>query len=128
VNKAVAKHEKNAVSQTLIVNLLNNVDEDETRRTIAFHKSDAVNLVKVTDISQISGESNYSRIKTSSDEEFLSSKTLKEFEEYLSRFSFFIRIHKNCMINAHHIKQYSNAEWGRTGNFQAEKAGGAKHS
>lgn len=110
VQKALGVHNKKSSSHNLIVNLLQSIDEDLKEKKIAFHKNDAVRLIKVSDISHIESDWNYSNIFTSADEKFSSSKTLKEFEEYLHDFPFFIRIHKNSIVNAHHIAKYSKGE------------------
>lgn len=110
--KALANtKEKSGVSaQTQIVNLLQTVDEGVKEKKIAFHQNDVVKLINISDISHIESDWNYSISYTSTGDKLISSKTLKEFEDYLAVYDFFIRIHKNCIVNINHIAQYSKAE------------------
>ncbi|MFN0188354.1 MAG: LytR/AlgR family response regulator transcription factor [Bacteroidia bacterium] len=110
VKKAYEKLESKKTNQNLILNLLQSVDDNESEKKIALHKNDSVRFVKVRNILYIESDWNYSNIYTSTNEEYTSSKTLKEFEEYLLPFSFFIRIHKNCLVNVNHIREYSKGE------------------
>jgi len=110
VKKAAKKLTDTKTNQSMILNLLQSVDENEYEKKIALHKNDSVRFIKISDISYIESDWNYSNIFSSSNEQFNSSKTLKEFEDYLSSYPFFIRIHKNCIINIYHIIGYSKGE------------------
>lgn len=110
VAKAMDRKSKRSHSQPQVINLLQLVNADVLEKKIAVHQNDHVVFVKVSDILYIEGESNYTSIKISSTETYTSSKTLKEFEEYLKNFDFFIRIHKEVIINVHHIAKYSKGD------------------
>lgn len=104
------KQKNSGSAQTQIINLLQSVDETVTEKKIAFHQNDAVKLIKISDISHIESDWNYSVSYTAAGEKLVSSKTLKEFEDYLSSYPFFVRIHKSCIVNIHYIAQYSKNE------------------
>lgn len=110
VKKAATHFIKRVTNQKLIVNLLQSVDEGIEDKKIALQKNDSVCFIKLSEISFIESDWNYSTIYTVSNEIFSSAKTLKEYEDYLFDFPFFIRIHKNCLINVYHIKKYSKSE------------------
>jgi two-component system LytT family response regulator len=90
-----------------VTNLLQSVDPTVTEKKIAFHVNDTVRLVSTKDILYIEGDVNYSTVYTREGDKFTSSKTLKEFEEYLTGFDHFIRIHKSVILNSFHIHHYS---------------------
>lgn len=110
VKKAAEKLKDSLINQNLILNLLQSVVEEGYDKKIALHKNDTVRFIKISDISYIESDWNYSSLFTSGNEQFSSSKTLKEFEEYLSAVPYFVRIHKNCIININYIKGYSKGE------------------
>ncbi len=110
VTKAIETKGKKSNTQPQVINLLQLVDADVTEKKIALHQKDAVRFVKVSDILYIEGESNYTSITISTLEKYTSSRTLKEFEEYLQSFDFFVRIHKEVIINVHHIEKYSKGD------------------
>lgn len=110
VAKAIDRKAKRSRTQPQVVNLLQLVNADVIEKKIALHQNDNVVFVKIGDILYIEGESNYTSIKISSNETYTSSKTLKEFEEYLKSFDFFVRIHKEVIINVHHIAKYSKGD------------------
>lgn len=110
VKRALHKFENNFASQKNVVNLLQNEQEEGVNKKIALHKNDSVHFIKISDISHIESDWNYSTIYTQHHEVFSSAKTLKEFEEYLRKFNCFVRIHKSCLMNANHILQYTKGE------------------
>lgn len=110
VAKAITLQNKRNNFQSRVVNLLQLVDAEVIEKKIAIHQNDTVVFIKVSDIIYIEGESNYTAITISTNESFTSSKTLKEFEEYLKNFDFFVRIHKEVIINVHHIAKYSKGD------------------
>ena len=52
---------------------------------------------------------NYTKVVTTKNDSFLSTKNLKEFEEMLDTEAFF-RCHKSWLINLNFIKQYSRID------------------
>ena len=91
-----------------VVNLLNNIQGDEIDPKIAVHVGDSVRLLDVSKIEYIEGDGRYSQIVSEANEAFVSTRTLKEFEEYLGEP--FIRISKSIIVNASKINSYSKGE------------------
>jgi len=104
--KSIAsKHQTNGQ----IINLLNNLDEENKERKVAVHVGEKVELISATDIIYIEADGSYCKIKTANDK-YTIAKFLKDFEEYFGENSDFVRIHKSCLINVRHIKNYSKGE------------------
>lgn len=110
VERAFQHRDQNGKQQQQIVNLINMFDPEVEEKSMLLHQHDHVRLVKISQINFILGESNYSVIHTVSGEKFISSKNLKEIEEFLHFHKHFVRIHKGAIINASHIKQYSKTD------------------
>jgi len=111
--KSIAsKHQTNGQ----IINLLNNLDTENKERKVAVHVGEKVDLISATDIIYIEADGSYCRIVAHSDkskttnDKFTIAKFLKDFEEYFGENSDFVRIHKSCLINVRHIKNYSKRE------------------
>lgn len=110
VKKAVARRTSQGPASSNMSNLIQNIGLDLLDQRIAFHKNDQVRYIPVKSISHIKSDGNYSIVITDADEIFSSSKTLKEYDDYLSSFPGFIRIHRNCVINVRMLKSYSKTE------------------
>jgi two-component system, LytTR family, response regulator len=110
VIKALRTNELKSNKHPQMINLLQLVNPEVIEKKIALHHHDNVKLVKLSEVIYIEGNINYTDITVISGEKYSSSKTLKEFEEYLSPFNFFIRIHKTAIININHISKYSKGD------------------
>lgn len=110
VNKAIKniKHRLNMHQQ--IVALLNNLDPKIPDKRIAVHVHDKVKLININLISYIESDDSYCKIKLVTSETYTIAKHLKDFEEMFFDNNDFVRIHKSCMINVMHIKEYSKGE------------------
>ena len=106
-NKAIALKTKNNVQ---IINLLKSIEPNAKEKKITVHAGENVKLLNESDIVFIEADGRYSNIITTTNERFTTPKYLKDFEEYLGSDSYLIRIHKSCMINVKHIKEYSKGE------------------
>lgn len=93
-----------------ILNAMDDLDPSVESKKLSLHKNDAVHLVPVSSIVSIEGDGRYSQLSTLENEKFTSSKTLKEYEEYLAPYQEFVRIHKETIINVSHIEKYSKKE------------------
>ena len=69
-------------------------------------------LVPVADIIRIEGGGSYATIITVSKQKIIASKNLSEFEEMLSRYPQFFRVHKSHLINLNHVVKYIRGEGG----------------
>jgi len=93
-----------------VVNLLNNIQTIEHEQKIAVHVGDSVRILNVSNIEYIEGDGRYSQIVSEQNEFFLSTRTLKEFEEYLGTQKSFLRINKSIIVNASKIISYSKGD------------------
>jgi two-component system LytT family response regulator len=93
-----------------VINLLNTLSGDPVEMKIAVHHGDLVKLLGINDIVYVESEGRYCHITSNTKERLTTAKLIKEFEDFLGNSSPVIRIHKSCMINVNHIKEYSNGE------------------
>ncbi len=110
VRKAVERLQDKSQRNASMQNLIHNIDKDILDQRISFHKNDQVRYIAVRNISYVRSDGNYSIVVTDQNETFSSSKTLKEYDDYLSAFPGFIRVHRNCLINVRELKSYSKGE------------------
>lgn len=89
---------------------LNNVSSDDQLRNISLQKGDKVYYLKLSEISYLEAESNYTRIVTINNETFLQSKNLKYYEDLFQESPNFMRISRSHLINIAHVKSYSKSE------------------
>ena len=110
IGKAVQNIERKANSTPQIMTLLENMDPGITEKKIAIHSNDKVRLIDLKRIIYIEADDSYCEITMANGERFTTSRVLKDFEDIFSENKDFVRIHKSCMINATHIKEYSKGE------------------
>jgi two-component system, LytTR family, response regulator len=88
-----------------IENLLHNLKSPgDKSNTIIIHSEKGFDVIKLEDIIRIEADGNYSRIYTTNGTRFLSSKSLKKFEQYLEN-EFFVRIHHSHIVNLYQIEK-----------------------
>ena len=110
VRKAEERIRDKSLRGSAMQNLIHNLDKDILDQRISFHKNDQVRYIAIRNISHVRSDGNYSIVITDQNETFSSSKTLKEYDDYLSAFPGFIRVHRNCLINVRELKSYSKGE------------------
>ncbi len=114
LREAINKAQKSIVLKTKsnvqFVNLLKSLDSDTKERKVAVHVGENVKLISENNIISIESDGSYCIITTSTNEHYTTSKYLKDFEEYFGEDSDFVRIHKSCMLNVTHMKEYSKGE------------------
>ncbi len=110
VDKALRNIQFRLNRQQQIVALLNNLDPKVEDKRIALHVHDKVKLINVNLIAYIEADDSYCKIKLVTNENYTIAKLLKDFEEMFSNSCDFVRIHKSCMINVKHIKEYTKGE------------------
>lgn len=111
LKKAVSKVEKR-VSQNMtsrLTHLVQHLKQGSDSR-IALPTLEGLVFVNIQDILYCEASSNYTQIFTSQ-EKYLVSKTLKEYDELLSDHNFF-RIHNSYLININSIKKYVKGDGG----------------
>ena len=113
LKKAVSKVEKR-VSNSMasrLTQLVQNLKQGSAENyKIALPTMEGLVFVNIKDILYCEASSNYTQIFTT-EEKYLVSKTLKEYDELLSDHNFF-RIHNSYLININSIKKYVKGEGG----------------
>jgi two-component system LytT family response regulator len=109
IQKAKKSIERKNKTSVQIINLLGSMDQDKERQ-VAVHAGENVKLLKPSDIIYIEADGRYSVITTVENERHVTAKLLREFEEYFGHESELVRIHRSCMINSEHIREYSKGE------------------
>jgi two-component system, LytTR family, response regulator len=110
VNRHIEKtREKlDGTNQKLYDNLVQNIGKKETRDfRIAVPSSEGVFFFTLDEILRLEADKNYTSIHLIGKRPFLSSKTLKHFDEMLNEFNF-IRTHKSHLVNPRYIKQVTH--------------------
>lgn len=69
-------------------------------------------FIKIPDITYCEASSNYTRIHLANQQQLLSSRTLKDYEQMLEE-SGFVRIHHSYLVNKSHVRQYVSKEGGQ---------------
>jgi two-component system LytT family response regulator len=110
VKKAISTIEKKINSSAQIINLVHSLETDNSDKKIAVHVNDCVKLISENDIMYLEAERRYCHLYTESGQHYFLAKFLKDFEDYFSEKSNFIRISKSLIINALHIKEYSKGD------------------
>jgi two-component system, LytTR family, response regulator len=105
-NSIASKQQKT----TLVLNLLNGLEAEDRERKIAVHNGDKVELLSPAIIIYIEADGSYCKITTTDKQRYTTAKFLKDFETYFGENSYFVRIHKSCLVNTTHIKSYSKGE------------------
>lgn len=92
--------------------LLENLKQDHILKDkIAIPTSDGLEFITVSDIIYCNSQSNYTVIFRRSGSSMTISKTLKDVEKILEKFSF-LRVHQSYLINPNHIKKYIRNDGG----------------
>ena len=86
-------------------------EETPQKGFISFHTQDAVRWSKVEDIVRFEAHGNYTTVFFSDGTKLMVAKTLKDYDERLSK-TFFIRVHQSHLVNINYIKSYVKTEGG----------------
>ncbi len=90
--------------------LLKNVDEQSKKVSrIAIPTSDEMVFVETDRIMYLEGDAKYTKIHTVDDKDFLSSKNIGEFEEFLDDEVFF-RCHRSWIVNLNFINKFHKSD------------------
>lgn len=87
-----------------------------TPKKIAIKEPSGMRYVNIESIMRCEADGNYTRIHVQNDLPILSSKTLKEYEEMLSKHGF-VRVHHSHLVSLYRVQQYLN---GRGGSLRME--------
>jgi len=114
--KAVAKLEENAKNRNLhegvallLENMKGNIRSAEKR--IALHSMDKVHFVMISDIVRCESQGSYTIFHLLNNEQILTTKNLREYEQLLEDHSF-IRVHHSHLINFAYVREYVKRDGG----------------
>lgn len=110
IEKVKIRKELRTEKNSLVINLLNNLDQEKEQKKIALHHQHHVKLVNLSDVLYLNAESNYTHVITRNKEKFTSARTLKDFEVFLGDDKRFMRINKSEIVNLDYIVEYSKGE------------------
>ena len=101
--------EKNArPKQVLLDNLIDNIKKKDIKDfRLAVPSSEGVFFFMLDEILRLEADKNYTSIHLVGKRPFVSSKTLKFFDDMLGEFNF-IRTHKSHLVNSRYIKQVTH--------------------
>lgn len=97
--------EKNTKIKVLIDNLNNNINK------IVLPTINGFDVIDINTIIRLKGERNYTNFILSDNRKILVSKTIKQFEELLSKYNFF-RVHQSYIINISHVIKFYKRQGG----------------
>lgn len=110
INRAFVRIQQKQNAIPLVVNLLHTLNSDQNEHRIAVQSADKVKLIETSNIVHIEASGSYCTIFTKDNEKLVTSKYLKDFEEYFGEESNFVRIHKSYLINILEMVSYSKGE------------------
>ena len=113
LNKVLERFEKTTGQSRLQHHtkiLIENFDKHSVKKLVV-QNVNGFKVVPLEDILYLQGEVNYTRLYLRQDEKLLTSKTLKEYEAFLTDFGFF-RIHQSYLINLSYVKEYIKGDGG----------------
>ncbi|MEM7368439.1 MAG: response regulator [Bacteroidota bacterium] len=103
------RHSKtNLASHTKI--LIENFDHNSVKKLV-IQNVNGFRVIPLDDILYLQGDVNYTRFFLRDGDKLLASKTLKEYENFLSDIGFF-RIHQSYLINLMYVKEYIKGDGG----------------
>jgi two-component system LytT family response regulator len=105
VKRRAVLHEKNQKVKVLINNMNTQILKLVLPTINGFH------VVDINQILRCEGDRNYTRFVFINGEKILVSKTMKEFEDLLTKHGFF-RIHQSFLVNLSQIKKYNRGQGG----------------
>ena len=109
VERFKAKKELAPAGEEQYRNFIRNITRDNSPLKLALPGINGIQYVLPEEIIRLQAERNYSRLYFVKGKNFLSSKTLAEYEKIL-RDAGFIRIHRSHLINPAHIAAYEKQE------------------
>jgi two-component system LytT family response regulator len=110
VNRHLEKnqHKSSEEKQLLYDNLVTNIGKSKVKDfRLAVPSNRGVYFFNLDEILRLEADKNYTCIHLLGKKPFLSSKTLKHFDEMLAEFNF-LRTHKSHLVNPKYIKQVSH--------------------
>lgn len=109
VNKVAERIQQKQENQRM-KQLVYNISQPQNPR-IGLPTGDRIEFVEVHKIIRCQGDGNYSHIYFEGNKHLLVAKTLVEFEDLLTEYSFF-RVHKTHLVNLKHVNSYVKTDGG----------------
>lgn len=110
VKELIAQKKNSRVSDTRIAKVLENIALTNSVEKTVIPTKDGLAIVKNTDIIHLEAFENYTTIFLVGGKKYVSSKTIKAFEDKLDPNMFF-RLHKSHIVNiAHHLKEFNRTD------------------
>lgn len=81
--------------------------KDSTQEKLILKTKRSVHIVKASEILRCESDRNYTMIYFTNGKKMLVSKTLKYFDDHLTK-SGFLRVHQSHLINSDHLIRYDN--------------------
>jgi len=81
-------------------------------QNIAVPTLEGFEMIPAVELVRCEAENNYTHLYLKSGKKITACRTLKEMEEHLKDFSFFIRVHHSYMVNLNEIAKYIRGEGG----------------
>ena len=111
---AIAKAETNSESrnkQLQLELLLEHLNKKQPNR-ITIPTSDGLHFINIDNIMYLEASNNYTQIYLATNQKFLVSRTLKEFEDILPTDPY-VRIHHSTIVNKHYVEKYIRGDGGQ---------------
>ena len=109
---AKAAELRNKTSSSSQLDLLLDHLQKKQPKLLTIPTSDGLQFINIEDIIYLEANDNYSNIHLSTNQKFLVSRTLKDFEELLPA-DIFIRIHHSSIVNKFYVDKYIRGEGGQ---------------
>lgn len=106
---AVARFQKTKLENIKI--LKENLNQNKLNK-IAVPTGNSILFLETNQILYIKGEGSYSEIVLHNGEKLLCSRYLKNFEDILSHYTNFLRVHKSYIANLNHVVVYNKSDGG----------------
>lgn len=87
------------------------IDNKNNFNKIALPTIDGLRFINIDDIIYCKSEANYTWVYLKNNESFLVTKTLKEYDETLSKNNF-VRVHQSYLININYVEKYVKGKGG----------------
>ena len=87
-------------------------DKNKSFNKIAVPTSDGFELVPADQVLYFEAMDNYTHLFLRNKHKIIACRTLKEMEEHVQNFNFFIRVHNSYIVNLNEVKKYVRGEGG----------------
>lgn len=109
IERYITKQKTNSLSREMYKNFIHNIESKNSEEfKLALTGVNDIKYVAIKTIVRLQADRNYTRFYFTEDTPFLSSKTLKEFENILKEFKF-LRVHKSHLVNPLFISNYDRS-------------------